>query len=93
MPEAGEALHMTITVPLAGKILGLSRNAAYSAATRGEIPTLKFGRRIVVPVEPLRRMLGLEALPPVPPRYDATKGSKKEAQAHAGPPLLERSAK
>jgi hypothetical protein len=50
----------TTTVPVAGKVLGLSRNKAYEAAARGEIPTLRFGKRIVVPTMPLRRMLGLE---------------------------------
>jgi hypothetical protein len=40
--------------------LGLSRNKAYEAAAKGEIPTLRFGKRIVVPTAPLRRMLGLE---------------------------------
>jgi len=49
----------TTTVPIAGRMLGLSRNKAYEAAARGEIPTLKFGRRLVVPTMPLRRMLGL----------------------------------
>ena len=32
----------TTTVPMAGKLLGLSRNKAYEAASRGEIPTLRF---------------------------------------------------
>jgi hypothetical protein len=50
----------TTTVPIAGKLLGLSRNKAYEAAAKGEIPTLRFGKRIVVPTMPLRRMLGLE---------------------------------
>jgi hypothetical protein len=50
-----------MTVPAAGKLLGLSRNKAYEAAACGEIPTLKFGKRIVVPTVPLRRMLGMEA--------------------------------
>jgi hypothetical protein len=50
----------TTTVPIAGKLLGLSRNKAYEAASRGDIPTLRFGKRIVVPTMPLRRMLGLE---------------------------------
>jgi len=50
----------TTTVPVAGRILGLSRNKAYEAAAKGEIPTLKFGKRIVVPTMLLKRMLGLE---------------------------------
>jgi hypothetical protein len=48
-----------LDVPLASAALGLSRNKAYEAAARGEIPTLRFG--IVVPTAPLRRMLGLES--------------------------------
>jgi hypothetical protein len=54
----------TTTVPIAGKLLGLSRNKAYEAASRGDIPTLRFGKRIVVPTAPLRRMLGLEPCSP-----------------------------
>ena len=50
----------TTTVPIAGALLGLSRNKAYQAAAKGEIPTLRFGKRLVVPTAPLRRMLGLE---------------------------------
>jgi hypothetical protein len=34
----------TLTVPEAGKALGLTRHGAYAAAQRGEIPTLRFGR-------------------------------------------------
>jgi len=49
------------TVPLAGKALGLSRNAAYEAAQRGDIPTLKIGGRIIVPTAKLRAMLGMDA--------------------------------
>ncbi|MDP2377768.1 helix-turn-helix domain-containing protein [Reyranella sp.] len=37
--------------------LGLSRNGVYDAIARKEIPSLKFGRRIVVPREPFDRML------------------------------------
>jgi hypothetical protein len=57
----------TTTVPLAGRALGLSRNAAYAAAGRGEIPTLKFGKRLVVPTMALRRMLGLQPEGTEPP--------------------------
>ena len=49
----------TISVPTAGKALGISRNAAYQAARRGELPTLRFGKRLVVPTAALRQMLGL----------------------------------
>jgi excisionase family DNA binding protein len=47
----------TVDVPIAGSVLGVSRDSAYEAARRGEIPVLRFGRRIVVPVAALRKML------------------------------------
>jgi excisionase family DNA binding protein len=43
--------------PDAGQALGLSRNATYDAAKRGEIPTIRFGKLIKVPTAALRRML------------------------------------
>lgn len=49
---------LTISVPLAGqRYFGLSRNAAYAAAERGEIPTIKIGRLLKVPVRALEQML------------------------------------
>jgi hypothetical protein len=49
---------MTIDVPTAGrKYFGLSRNAAYDAAKRGDLPTIKIGRLLRVPVRALERML------------------------------------
>lgn len=49
---------LTITVPEAAQLLGIGRDAGYAAAARGEIPTLAFGRRLVVPVPAFRQMLG-----------------------------------
>jgi len=51
----------TISVPEAGLLLcGYKRDASYQAAARGEIPTLRIGRRILVPVPKLLAMLGAE---------------------------------
>jgi hypothetical protein len=47
-------------IPDADVILGPSPTSAYQAAGRGEIPTIVIGRRKVVPVATLRRMLGLD---------------------------------
>jgi excisionase family DNA binding protein len=49
---------LTITVPEAGRLLGIGRDASYAAAERGEIPTLRLGRRIVVPVPRLLELVG-----------------------------------
>jgi len=48
-----------VTLPEAGQLLGLGRSSAYAAATRGEIPTLCIGRRKIVPVAALLRLLEL----------------------------------
>jgi excisionase family DNA binding protein len=47
----------TYTVPEAGARLGLSKNAAYEAAKRGELPTLKIGGRLFVPIAAFDKML------------------------------------
>lgn len=47
----------TITISEASKALGIGRNAGYEAARRGEIPTIKIGKRILVPVAALERKL------------------------------------
>jgi Helix-turn-helix domain len=45
-------------VPEAGrKYFNLSRCSAYEAASRGEIPTIKIGRLLRVPVRALEAML------------------------------------
>ena len=51
---------LAISVPEAGALLGISRNSAYEAARRGEIPTIKIGKRILVPVIALERLIGGE---------------------------------
>jgi hypothetical protein len=46
---------LVYTVPEAGRLLGLGRNAAYDAAKRGDIPTLRIGRLLLVPKIPFHR--------------------------------------
>ena len=48
----------TLSVPEAGRIVGLGKNASYEAARRGELPVLRFGRILRVPRAALERMLG-----------------------------------
>jgi hypothetical protein len=48
----------TLTVPEAGKLyFNLSRSGSYEAAMRGDLPTIKIGRLIRVPVRALEKML------------------------------------
>ena len=48
---------MTISVEQAGRILGISRGAAYAHANDGTIPTIRLGKRILVPKAALSRLL------------------------------------
>jgi len=49
---------LTITVPEAGKrYFNLSRDASYAAAQRGDIPTIRVGRLLRVPVQAMERKL------------------------------------
>ena len=48
----------TLTVPEAGRrYFNLGRNASYEAAKRGDIPTIRLGRLLKVPIVALERML------------------------------------
>lgn len=48
---------IAVSIPEAGRRIGISRKAAYAAAKRGEIPTLRFGRRLVVPLAALDALM------------------------------------
>jgi hypothetical protein len=63
MDKVSEAPQPRRTIPLwpdAGMQLGLSRNGTYDAARRKEIPTLRFGKKLVVPIEAFERLLAGE---------------------------------
>lgn len=48
----------TLSVPDAGRIyFGLSKNGSYAAAERGDIPTIRVGRLLRVPVAAMERKL------------------------------------
>jgi hypothetical protein len=47
---------MVMSVPEAGKDLGLGTSSSYAAAQRGEIPTIRIGRKLLVPIKKFRLM-------------------------------------
>ena len=60
MPSRDESKkdeRLVYDVPEAGALLGLSRNASYEAAKRGDIPTIKVGKLIRVPKAAFHQML------------------------------------
>jgi excisionase family DNA binding protein len=50
----------TMTIDEARTALRLSRSSAYDAARSGDLPTVRVGRRLLVPTAALRRMLQLD---------------------------------
>lgn len=48
---------LALSVEATAKILGLSRNSAYEAVRTGQIPRLRFGKRIIVPRAALNKLL------------------------------------
>jgi excisionase family DNA binding protein len=60
---APQADRLVLTVEEAGTLLGISRAFAYEAVNRGEIPSIRIGRRVLVPKAALQRMLRAEAPP------------------------------
>ena len=48
---------LTLTVAEAAKLLGISRGTAYECVRTGEIPSVNFGRRVLVPRRRLEALL------------------------------------
>ncbi len=59
LPDPNERPTLSVW-PETARLLNLSKASAYAAAERGEIPTIRIGRRLLVPTAALRRMLELD---------------------------------
>jgi excisionase family DNA binding protein len=70
-PKNANTERRAITVSEAASILGISRGSAYEAAKRNEIPTIRIGRRLLVPLAALERMLAGNTI-----RYDNPQGAR-----------------
>jgi excisionase family DNA binding protein len=55
-----DAQRLTVSVEEAGRILGISRGAAYARAGDGTIPVVRLGRRLVVPLRALEKLLHID---------------------------------
>lgn len=61
---------LTLTVEEAAEALGIGRSLAYKMARDGRLPTVRLGRRLLVPVSRLEEMLRGEIPMIVPgPQY------------------------
>ncbi|MDP9355899.1 MAG: helix-turn-helix domain-containing protein [Chloroflexota bacterium] len=52
---------LVLTVPEAARVLGIGRNSAYAAVLRGELPSLRLGRRVLIPRAALEHLVDLQA--------------------------------
>lgn len=48
-----------LTVERAAELLGISRRSAYRAAAAGQLPSLRLGRRLLIPTGQLLDLLGI----------------------------------
>jgi excisionase family DNA binding protein len=58
---------LVLSVTEAAGMLGISRGLAYELVARGELPSLRLGRRIVVPRRALEALLEAGVAEPVDP--------------------------
>ena len=49
-----------LSIPEAGKMIGLGRNASYDAVKAGKIPVMEFGSRKIVPRRPWLKQIGAD---------------------------------
>ena len=61
LEDLATAGRRTLTIEETAKCLGVSRRICYEAARIGQIPTIHIGRRILVPIAALDRMLEEQA--------------------------------
>lgn len=52
---------LTMTVQETAEALGISRNSAYQLVRQGEIPSVRLGRRLVIPKQALTAWLERQA--------------------------------
>ena len=53
-------MKLVVTIAEVAEMLGISLNHAYVMANTGQIPSIKFGRRIMIPVDALHRKMNCE---------------------------------
>lgn len=71
---------LTMSVEDAARLLGVSRGLAYEAARKGELPTIRLGRRLLVPRARLLELVG--ALEMREPDLDRAQDSRNETASN-----------
>jgi len=55
--HGGLETRLCITVPEAAAMLGVSRNYGYELVKQGQLPVIRFGKRLLIPRVALEKML------------------------------------
>lgn len=76
------------TVEVTGGVLG-QRSALHEAARRGDLPTVRVGRRVLVLTAELRRLLGLPVTTAVPERESSPDLESGPDHHHETPAALD----
>ena len=64
MPVSSESNGpLAVSVAVAATLLGISRSHAYELAASGELPCIRLGRRVLVPMEEITRLLSPQPAP------------------------------
>ena len=82
MVKTNTSERLTVTVVEAARILGIGRALAYQAAATGDLPTVRVGKRILVPLARLQLMLESE---PLHQPETKQKGPVQEKSPRGGP--------
>ena len=81
-------LRLVYTVTEAAEPLGIGRSTAYELVARGDLVTVRLGRRVVVTRPTLTALLGFE--PPLPGELDALRASLAQPLRPAPKPKARR---
>ena len=81
-----ESARMTLTVTEVAELLGIGRSAAYEACQLGQIPTIRIGRRILIPRAALERLLEHPAAVDEHQQWIVQKGGHSPSRVASAPP-------
>jgi excisionase family DNA binding protein len=66
MIDLDPAAKPTLSVDEFAAVAGISRSNAFAAVHRGDVPSMRFGKRIRIPTAAVRRMFELDGSPDAP---------------------------
>lgn len=72
---------VAVSVETAGALLGFGRQSSYEHAKHGHFPTVRLGKRLIVPVAKLEELVGRSLTAEDIAHAEATVGARRAEQA------------